>query len=115
MNDPTLNRRGLKEAFTGKLLKAGKGAIEAIPFKYEIIFARKLNMQNSAMPIGFTAVTETIRTSDLLPFAQGDKVTLTGGRTLTVQGVEEYRDPKLEAMRLNSLKGYIITLEGGGK
>lgn len=115
MNDPTLNKRGLKEVFTGKLLKSAKGAIEAIPFKYEIVFGRKLNVQNSAMPIGYTAVTETIRTSDMLPFAQGDKVTLTGGRTLTVQGVEEYRDPKLEAMGLNSLKGYTITLEGGGQ
>lgn len=117
MQDPTLvNNKGVREPYSGQLLKAVHGAVVPVDFKYEQMQTRSYAAVSSSMPMGYVAVSEAIKTSCwMLPFAKGDKVKLQDGRIMTVQAVAFDHNSRKAAMGMESRERAVITLEGGGK
>jgi len=114
MQDPSLNRRGRKQTFLGKLLKVAEKAIVETPFNYEVLTWRKLSTVQSAMPMEYIQPYMVIRTSDKdIAFAKGDQVRLIDNTIMTIDNAEEYLNPDLAAMGLDPRDGFTVTLKGG--
>lgn len=118
MYDETLqNRRNNKEPYTGNLIKAVKGGLTELSFKYKIIKSNDYFVQNSLLPgHEYVQPTMQIYTSRIdYSFASGDKIRLHTGRIMTLKNISEVEDESKAMFTGDGLIGYQLYLEGGGK
>lgn len=117
MFDPTLcNSRNNREFLKGTLIKTGEKGLVFYEFNYGAYRSRQYALTASVMPFEFVKPTEVIKTSQVdLPFAQGDVITLSDGKKMTVKDIEYEEKAERALFGIDVKTAAIITLEGGAK
>lgn len=107
-----INRAKKKELFNGILYKQGNLGIIPQKFNYAESWS-KYDYEVGIGGIPFTQPTKTIKTSEKLAFAIGDKIRLHSGNIMRVNNIEKKQSPERAFSGGDPFEEYILVLIGG--